>query len=101
MMKGFRAEILERTGRTLDEVRPMRRMVEGLPVARERAVSAPMEPELGPVMRTENVSTIACELKRGRFTCFADERRGEGSYDFITCGVFVEGRHFDSFESCK
>ena len=41
VMEGFRAEIFERTGRTLDEVRPMRRMVEGLPVARERAVSAP------------------------------------------------------------
>lgn len=52
VMEGLSSLILEMTGRTLEVVRPTRIIVEGLPVARERAVSAPMEPELGPVMST-------------------------------------------------
>lgn len=52
VMEGFMEEILEITGRTLDSVRPTKMIAEGLPVASESAVSAPMEPLLGPVIRT-------------------------------------------------
>tara|TARA_R110002060_G_scaffold28328_2_gene38310 strand:+ start:38 stop:217 length:180 start_codon:yes stop_codon:yes gene_type:complete len=54
VMDGFSEEILEITGRTLDSERPTRIIVEGLPVARERAVSAPIEPVLGPLIRTRS-----------------------------------------------
>lgn len=38
-------------GWVFDKERPRRRIVEGWPCAREMAVSAPMPPSLGPVMR--------------------------------------------------
>lgn len=52
VVEGLMVWISEMTGETLEEVRPRRRIVDGLPEARKSAVWAPRLPAVGPVITT-------------------------------------------------
>ncbi len=57
---GYAALIRSMTGWILGSERPARRIHVGDPAARENAVSAPMPPSLGPVIRTMmHISSVA------------------------------------------